>query len=63
MWICSDVGWKKLFEKYGPVVSVNILGNHVIGTNSPLVAEQFLKENEYFTKKVNSAPTASCCKS
>ena len=42
----------KLHEKYGPVVDITLFGNRFIGTNDPYVAEEFLKENEYFTKKV-----------
>ncbi|KAI8580599.1 hypothetical protein K450DRAFT_299354 [Umbelopsis ramanniana AG] len=44
--------WRRLFEEYGPVVKVNLLGSEIIGTNDPAVAELFVKENEYFTKKI-----------
>jgi hypothetical protein len=29
-------------------VKVNLLGNEIIGTNDPAVAELFVKESEYF---------------
>ncbi|KAI8068594.1 cytochrome P450 [Gongronella butleri] len=47
-----DTGFMKLHEKYGPVVDITLFGNRFIGTNDPYVAEEFLKENEYFTKKI-----------
>ncbi|KAJ8661380.1 hypothetical protein O0I10_002646 [Lichtheimia ornata] len=45
-------GWIKMFDKYGPVVDMNILGEENIGTNDPDVAELFVKESDYFTKKI-----------
>lgn len=33
-------------------MKVNLLGNEIIGTNDPAVAELFVKESEYFTKKI-----------
>lgn len=41
-----------MFENYGPVVNISILSNQIIGTNDPAVAELFVKESEYFTKKL-----------
>lgn len=41
-----------MFDEYGPVVKINMLGNETIGTNDPDVAELFVKEGEYFTKKI-----------
>ncbi|KAI9287391.1 cytochrome P450, partial [Umbelopsis sp. AD052] len=47
-----QASWRRLFEEYGPVVKVNMLGSEMIGTNDPAVAELFVKESEYFTKKI-----------
>lgn len=41
-----------MFDKYGPVVDMNILGEENVGTNDPDVAEVFVKESDYFTKKI-----------
>ncbi|ORX61290.1 cytochrome P450 [Hesseltinella vesiculosa] len=51
-----DVGWMKQFETYGPLVDMTVVGTRTIGTNDTDIADQFLKENEYFTKKI--APTS-----
>ncbi|ORX53232.1 cytochrome P450 [Hesseltinella vesiculosa] len=51
-----DAGLLKLFDTYGPVIDISWCGNRAVCTNDPLVAKQFLKENEYFTKKI--APTS-----
>ncbi|CAO3620404.1 unnamed protein product [Mucor fragilis] len=48
-------GWVRQFAKYGPLVEVNMLGRKVLGTNSPDIAELFVKESEYFTKKVTNS--------
>lgn len=45
-------GWIRQFDTHGPVVEVNMLGRRIVGTNSPDVTELFVKESEYFTKKV-----------
>lgn len=42
----------RVFEKYGPVVNMSLMGTEVVGTNHPAVAELFAKESEYFTKKI-----------
>jgi cytochrome P450/NADPH-cytochrome P450 reductase len=34
-------------------VKINLIGNEIIGTNDPAVAELFVKESDYFTKKIN----------
>ncbi|KAI7880495.1 cytochrome P450 [Mucor mucedo] len=47
-------GWGKQFAIYGPLTTVNILGLKIVGTNDPAIAELFVKESEYFTKKVNA---------
>lgn len=51
----STDGWVRQFAKYGPLVEVNMLGRKVLGTNSPDIAELFVKESEYFTKKVTNS--------
>ncbi|KAI8067575.1 cytochrome P450 [Gongronella butleri] len=51
-----DVSFMRLFEKYGPLLDVTIMGRRMLTTNDPLIAEQLVKENEFFTKKI--APTA-----
>ncbi|KAI8635908.1 cytochrome P450 [Parasitella parasitica] len=48
-------GWEKQFNTYGNLVSVNILGSEMVGTNHPAIAELFVKESEYFTKKIGNA--------
>ncbi|CDS13486.1 hypothetical protein LRAMOSA05662 [Lichtheimia ramosa] len=45
-------GWMRVFDKYGPVVNLSLFGTEVVGTNHPAVAELFVKESEYFTKKI-----------
>ncbi|KAG0171863.1 hypothetical protein DFQ28_000202 [Apophysomyces sp. BC1034] len=45
-------GWVKQFKTYGPLVDVTILGKRTVGTNDPTIAELFVKESEYFTKKI-----------
>ncbi|CAO3592069.1 unnamed protein product [Absidia cylindrospora] len=45
-------GWMKLFDTYGPLVDTTTLGQRNIGTNDPDIAELFVKEGEYFTKKL-----------
>ncbi|OBZ91307.1 hypothetical protein A0J61_00634 [Choanephora cucurbitarum] len=47
-------GWMRQFEKFGPLVQVDLLGRIIVGTNSPAYAELFAKESEYFTKKVSA---------
>ncbi|CAO3649127.1 unnamed protein product [Mucor hiemalis] len=47
-------GWKKQFAQYGSLVSVSVLGLELIGTNDPDIAEIFVKESEYFTKKIGA---------
>ncbi|KAI8981092.1 cytochrome P450 [Pilobolus umbonatus] len=47
-------GWMRQFATYGPLVEVRILGKTVIGTNDPAIAELFVKESEYFTKKIGT---------
>lgn len=42
----------KLFAKYGPLVNVSIFGVDGYSTNDPAIAEIFVKESEYFTKKI-----------
>ncbi|CAO3627588.1 unnamed protein product [Cunninghamella blakesleeana] len=54
----TTLGWVKLFEKYGPVVDITLLGRRIIGTNDPAIAEIFAKESEYFTKKIAPTPLA-----
>lgn len=46
-------GFQRLFEIYGPLISVSILGNETITTNDPAIAELFVKESEYFTKRLS----------
>jgi cytochrome P450/NADPH-cytochrome P450 reductase len=36
------------------LVSVDILGLNLVGTNDPAIAEIFVKESEYFTKKIGA---------
>lgn len=48
----SAEGWLKQFNKYGPLVKLSLLGREVLGTNSPEYAEIFVKESEYFSKKI-----------
>ncbi|CAO3680931.1 unnamed protein product [Umbelopsis ramanniana] len=48
-----QASWRRLFEELGPVVKINLIGNEIIGTNDPAVAELFVKESDYFTKKIN----------
>ncbi|KAI7889438.1 cytochrome P450 [Mucor mucedo] len=47
-------GWNRQFAKHGPLVEINIFGRKIVGTNDPQIAEIFVKESEYFTKKVTS---------
>ncbi|KAL1914363.1 uncharacterized protein VTP21DRAFT_8943 [Calcarisporiella thermophila] len=47
-------GFMRLFETYGPLIDVSILGNRVISTCQPEIAELFVKESEYFTKKISA---------
>lgn len=42
-----------MFDTYGPVVNMNLMGEEIVGTNDPAVAELFVKESEYFTKKLS----------
>lgn len=51
-------GWVRQFAAHGPLVEVNMLGRKVIGTNDPEIAELFVKESEYFTKKVTNSGLA-----
>lgn len=51
---CRAAGWKKQFAQYGSLVSVSVLGLELIGTNDPDIAEIFVKESEYFTKKIGA---------
>ncbi|KAI7861931.1 cytochrome P450 [Spinellus fusiger] len=44
--------WGRQFANHGPVVSVTLFGSQTVGTNHPEIAELFVKESEYFTKKV-----------
>ncbi|OBZ91248.1 hypothetical protein A0J61_00693 [Choanephora cucurbitarum] len=47
-------GWMRQFENLGPLVKVDFLGRTFVGTNSPVYAEIFAKESEYFTKKAGA---------
>ncbi|KAI7883714.1 cytochrome P450 [Lichtheimia hyalospora FSU 10163] len=47
------LGWVRMFDTYGPVVNMNLMGEEIVGTNDPAVAELFVKESEYFTKKLS----------
>ncbi|KAI8064291.1 cytochrome P450 [Gilbertella persicaria] len=47
-------GWRRQFEVYGNLASVSILGHEIVGTNDPAIAEIFVKESEYFTKKITT---------
>ncbi|KAL0096479.1 cytochrome P450 [Phycomyces blakesleeanus] len=47
--------WVRQFEKYGPLVSVSILGTEMINTNNVDIAEIFSKESEYFTKRIKGS--------
>ncbi|KAI8097025.1 cytochrome P450 [Halteromyces radiatus] len=49
-------GWNRLFKEYGPLVDTTTLGVRNIGTNDPAIAELFVKEGEYFTKKIAPTP-------
>lgn len=56
--LSSTEGWVRQFAAHGPLVEVNMLGRKVIGTNDPEIAELFVKESEYFTKKVTNSGLA-----
>ncbi|KAI8149551.1 cytochrome P450 [Fennellomyces sp. T-0311] len=45
-------GWTRMFQTYGPLVNINFIGTELYGTNDPAIAELFVKESEYFTKKI-----------
>ncbi|KAI8142033.1 cytochrome P450 [Fennellomyces sp. T-0311] len=45
-------GWMRMFDAYGPLVNINFVGVELYGTNDPAIAELFVKESEYFTKKI-----------
>lgn len=45
-------GWGKQFDIYGTLTTVSIFGAKIVGTSDPAVAELFVKESEYFTKKI-----------
>ncbi|GAA5815138.1 hypothetical protein MFLAVUS_008644 [Mucor flavus] len=47
-------GWAKQFAAYGNIASVNILSTEMVATNDPTIAEIFVKESEYFTKKITN---------
>ncbi|KAG1122934.1 hypothetical protein G6F42_011015 [Rhizopus arrhizus] len=47
-------GWAKQFKTYGNLAIVSILGTEMVGTNDPAIAELFVKESEYFTKKIGN---------
>jgi cytochrome P450/NADPH-cytochrome P450 reductase len=50
----SSAGFAKHFATYGNLVTVSSLGTEFIGTNDPALAEIFVKESEYFTKKAGA---------
>lgn len=50
----SAAGWEAQFAKYGSLVHVRILSTELVGTNDPAIAELFVKESQYFTKKVGN---------
>ncbi|KAJ3120991.1 hypothetical protein HK098_004080 [Nowakowskiella sp. JEL0407] len=41
-----------LYRTYGPVIKLSLMGEEVIQTNDPSVAEIFLKETQYMTKRI-----------
>ncbi|KAJ3121240.1 hypothetical protein HK098_003832 [Nowakowskiella sp. JEL0407] len=45
-------GFYKQFQIHGPAVKMTLLGRETIMTNDPNIAEIFLKESEYITKKI-----------
>ncbi|KAI8336924.1 cytochrome P450 [Blakeslea trispora] len=45
-------GWRRHFDTYGNLISINLLGEEMVGTNDPEIAELFVKESGYFTKKI-----------
>ena len=47
-------GWAKQFKTYGNLAIVSILGTEMVGTNDQAIAELFVKESEYFTKKIGN---------
>ncbi|KAK4512250.1 uncharacterized protein ATC70_002946 [Mucor velutinosus] len=47
-------GWAAQFKAYGNIAIVSILGTEMVGTNDPDIAELFVKESEYFTKKIGN---------
>lgn len=49
-----SAGWAKQFATYGNIASVNVLGTELTATNDPAIAELFVKESEYFTKKIGN---------
>lgn len=48
-------GWVNQFNKYGPLVKFYIMGRQVIGTNNPDIAALFVKESDYFTKRIGTS--------
>ncbi|KAI9018068.1 cytochrome P450 [Phycomyces nitens] len=49
-----NAGFLRFFKKYGPLVDVSILGTRMVATCDPEIAEIFVKESEYFTKKIKT---------
>ncbi|KAL0087063.1 cytochrome P450 [Phycomyces blakesleeanus] len=49
-----NAGFLRFFEKYGPLIDVSILGTRMVATCDPDIAEVFVKESEYFTKKIKT---------
>lgn len=47
-------GWVNQFNKYGPLVKLYVMGNKGISTNDPEIAACFVKESDYFTKKIGN---------
>lgn len=52
--ITRTAGWANQFKTYGNIAIVSILGTEMVGTNDPDIAELFVKESEYFTKKIGN---------
>jgi cytochrome P450/NADPH-cytochrome P450 reductase len=50
----SAAGWATQFATYGSLVNVCILSTEMVGTNDPAIAELFVKESEFFTKKITN---------
>ncbi|OBZ85113.1 hypothetical protein A0J61_06837 [Choanephora cucurbitarum] len=44
----------RYLETYGSVVSINMCGTEAVTTNDPDVIEVFVKESEFFTKKIDT---------